>query len=210
MKLGFLLFCLFAISAPHMSGQEVIELKNPSFETDPPAAGFTPTGWINLGAADQTPPDIQPGFFQMTMPAQDGENYLGLSVRESNTWEGVGQRLTDFLKKGSEYTFSVWMTRSNDFVSAVVPSGDRGYEVKRFNAPTILKIWGYNTQTNQEELLAESQPVGHSKWVRFEFTLKPSLGDYDEIDLMAYYAHGFELHNGNLFLDNCSAIVKVH
>jgi len=57
-------------------------------------------------------------------------------------------------------------------------------------------------------LLAESQPVSHSKWVRFEFLLKPTQGDYNELDLMAYYAPGFEQTNGNLLIDDCSAIVK--
>ncbi len=205
-QIGLMLLVLFFVA--HIQAQRPIELKNPSFETNAPEPGKTPAGWINLGAADQTPPDIQPGFFGVKMPAQDANNYLGLVVRESNTWEGVGQVLTDYLKKDSAYTFSVWLSRSNELSSGVVVSD--GTDFKAFDAPTILKIWGFNTKTKQEELLGESQPVSHSKWVKYEFVLKPTLTDYDEIDLMAYYAYGHELKNGNLLIDNCSSIIKVH
>ena len=111
--------------------------------------------------------------------------------------------LLEPIKRDSEYAFSVWLTRTDTFRSAVVTNKQ---EIVNFNAPTILKIWGYNTKTEQEELLAESQPVSHSKWIRYDFVLKPSLSDFDELDLMAYYAPGFEQKNGHLLIDNCSDI----
>ncbi len=200
-----LLFFLICFPFGEMWGQKPIEINNPSFEADSPAANKVPSSWVNLGATDQTPPDIQPGFFQVNIPAQDGDAYLGLVVRENNTWEGVGQNLSDSMKKDSSYLFSLWLTRSNSYKSRTSSST----EPVTFNAPTILKIWGYNTKTKQEELLAESQPVSHSKWVRYEFLLKPTIGDFDELDLMAYYALGAERKNGNLLIDNCSAIQKI-
>jgi hypothetical protein len=78
-----------------------------------------------------------------------------------------------------------------------------------YNAPTILKIWGVNSQTQEEELLAESEAVSHSVWTKYTFILKPAVADFDEIDLMAYYAKGFEQKNGNLLIDNCSPITKI-
>jgi len=188
-----------------MWGQKPIELKNPSFEADEPSPNKVPTGWVNLGAADQTPPDIQPGFFQVIIPAQDGDAYVGLVVRENNTWEGVGQKLDRVLQKDSSYSFSLFLSRSNTLQSPTAETS----ELKRFNNPTVLKIWGFNTKTKEEELLADSQPVSHSKWVRYEFVLKPTLADFDELDLMAYYAPGFEQTNGNLLIDNCSAIETI-
>lgn len=183
-------------------GQKVIQLENPSFEADRPSCCIAPSGWINLGATDQTPPDIQPGFFRVELKAQEGDHYLGMVVRETNTWEGVGQKLNGSMKKDSSYRFSLWLTRSIVYSSPTRMST----EMTNFTAPTILKIWGYNTKTKQEELLAESQPVGHSKWTRFEFVLNPTVADFDELDLMAYYAPGYENKNGNLMVDNCSAI----
>jgi len=216
MKTCVVLLLLLTFPFGEIWGQKPINLKNPSFEADSPEAGKVPSEWINLGAADQTPPDIQPGSFGVTMPAQHGHTYLGLSVRKTGTWEGVGQRLNGFLKEGSSYSFSIWLTRSNVFKSPVAgdpeahdPNNPMVSKIQDFNNPTILKIWGYNTQTSQDELLAESQPVSHSKWVRYDFVLTPTLADYDELDLMACYAPGFEHTNGNLLIDNCSPIVKI-
>lgn len=189
-----------------VSGQVTIPLVNPSFEADQASAGVVPSGWINLGATDQTPPDIQPGWFGVEMKAQEGDTYLGLCVRENNTWEGVGQKLRGLLEKDSVYTFSIWLSRSNTYQSAT----SKSTALVNFNSPTVLKIWGYNTETKQEELLGESEPVSHSKWIQYEFMLSPKLADFDEIDLMAYYAPGQEQKNGNLLIDNCSAIKKLN
>jgi hypothetical protein len=195
-----ILFLLEGISA-----QERFDFKNPSFEKDKPAAGIVPEGWLNMGAPGESPPDIQPGFFEVNLKAQDGKTYLGLSTRDNNTWEGVGQRLDGFLQKDSSYTFSLYLARSNSFISRSRTTQKEA----TYNAPTILKIWGVNSVTQQEELLAESVPVSHSEWTLYTFTLKPGVADFDEIDLMAYYAPGFEQKNGNLLIDNCSEIVKI-
>lgn len=162
--------------------------------------GVVPDGWINLGVPDASPPDIQPGFFGVKEPAYHGKTYVGLATRDNNTWEGVGQKLSTPMLKDYVYEFRISLNRSNTYLSptplnpSLVP----------FNNPTVLKIWGYNTITQQEELLAESQPVSHSQWTRYTFLLSPKLADYDEIDLMADYAPGFEKTNGNLLIDNCS------
>lgn len=81
MKSCVALFLLLALPFGEMLGQKSIKLENPSFEADLPSPGKVPSGWVNLGAADQTPPDIQPGYFQVYMSAQDGNTYLGLVVR---------------------------------------------------------------------------------------------------------------------------------
>lgn len=178
-----------------------ITLKNASFEENESSPSVTPNGWLNVGALQTTPPDIQPGQFEVSLPATHGDRYVGLVTRDNNTWEGVGQVLNGSIKKGSSYAFSVWLSRSNVYMS-LTPSG----KMVNFNGPTVLRIWGYNTRTKRDELLAESAPVGHSKWVKYNFVLKPTLDDYDEIDLMAYYATGSELKPGNLLIDNCSDI----
>lgn len=195
---------LFLMLSLQGAAQEAFVLKNPSFEKDKPAVGIVPHGWLNMGAPGETPPDIQPGFFEVNLKAQDGKNYLGLATRDNNTWEGVGQRLDGYLQKDSSYTFSLYLARSNSFISISRTT----QKETSYTAPTILKIWGVNSQTQQEELLAESAPVSHSEWTLYTFTLKPTVADFDEIDLMAYYAPGFEQKNGNLLIDNCSAIVK--
>ncbi len=185
--------------------QDTIQLKNPSFEAKEAIPATTPVDWLNLGPAGETPPDIQPGWFAVDLAPQNGKTYLGLIVRENNTWELVGQRLSGFLRKDSVYTLSVYLARSQKFMSPTKTSREN----VKFNAPTILKIWGYNTRTEKEELLAESSAVSHSEWVKYTFSLKPTVDNFDELDLSSYYAPGFEKKNGNLLIDNCSPIIKV-
>ncbi len=197
---------LFLLILTTAQAQDIFELINPSFEINDPGAGLPPSGWIDLGLKTDTPPDRQPGRFEVILPAQDGELYVGMVVRENNTWEGLGQKLSGFLQKGSAYTFSIYLTRSQKYMSATKTSS----MPINFNAPTILKIWGYNTVTQQDELLAESSAVSHSEWTKYSFTLKPTVADFDELDLMAYYAPGFEKKNGNLLMDNCSDIVRIN
>ena len=200
-----LVFLGFMLSmSVQVEGQNSFQLNNHSFEVDETMAGVTPRGWIDLGLKSETPPDIQPGFFGVTSPAQDGKRYVGLVVRDNNTWEGVGQKLEGYLRKDSAYTFSVYLTRSQQYISATKTSTEH----VNYNAPTILKIWGYNTTTQKEELLAASTAVSHSEWIKYSFTLQPATGDFDELDLVAYYAPGFENKNGNLLIDNCSSIIK--
>lgn len=193
-----------SITSTVLMAQDVIKLKNPGFESER-GAGMVPEGWENMGPSDETPPDTQPGWFKVELEPAEGNTYLGLVVRERNTWEGVGQELDGWLRKDSTYTFSLYLNRSNSYMSPLAGGGGP----VSFVSPTILKIWGYNTINGKDELLAESLPPGHSNWVKYEFTFTPRNRDYNEIDLMAYYAPGFEQTNGNLLIDNCSDIVKV-
>ncbi len=204
---AFILFALsFLLQPGSVAAQDRIALKNPNFEVNVPQMGKTPTGWIDLGADNSSPVDIQPGFWDVSLPPQDGKAYVGMVVRENITWEGIGQVLEGWMRKDSTYTFSVWLAKSRIFMSATPNSNG---EILNFKAPTVLKIWGYNTETRAEELLAESQPVGIATWTKYTFTFTPRNADYNEIDLMAYYARGQEGKNGHLLLDNCSDIIKI-
>jgi len=188
-----------------LMAQDVIHLKNPSFDFDNMGgAGLVPKHWANLGTAEDTPPDIQPCCFEVSLKAKEGSYYIGLVVRENNTWEGLGQKLESLLLKDSVYTFSLWLARSNAYVANSRASG----KVVNFNSPTTLKIWGVNSKNKTEELLAETTAISHSLWMQYSFELAPTVDHFDEINLMAYYAKGYELKNGNLLIDNCSDIVK--
>ncbi|HMX39717.1 MAG TPA: hypothetical protein PK971_16115 [Saprospiraceae bacterium] len=192
------------LSAEGLQSQNIFYLQNPSFEADRPSAGRTPTDWINLGPETESPPDIQPGAFEAKAKAQDGKMYLGLVVRDNGSWEGVGQRLNGWLRKDSVYTFSLWLAHSPRYLSL----SRMTQKEANYNAPTMLKIWGVNNATQQEELLGETEAVGHSHWLRYVFTLSPKVADFDEINLMAFYAEGSLNTNGNLLIDNCSPIEK--
>ena len=194
--------------------QQVFRLKNPSFEEGPLGIGVIPKGWSNAGAIGESPPDLQPGHFDVFLPAAEGEHYLGLVTRNNNTWEGVSQRLDGFLIKDSIYTFSIFLARSSTYRSLTRMSStknNRDVEIQmpkmvNYEAPTILNIWGYNTETGQEELLVQSVPIEHTCWRQYTFVLKPQKGAYNQLDLMAYYVPGGNNMLGNLLLDACSDI----
>ncbi|HND88928.1 MAG TPA: hypothetical protein PK971_11400, partial [Saprospiraceae bacterium] len=50
-----------------LQGQKSINLKNPSFE-DKIKCCDPPIGWYNCGPSEESPTDVQPGMFQVTLP----------------------------------------------------------------------------------------------------------------------------------------------
>jgi hypothetical protein len=200
-----LVLALSILALPAAQAQDTLRLENPSFEDEFPRAGEVPAGWVNRGSAGETPPDIQPGQFNVYWPPEDGLTYMSLVVRDNNTWEGLGQKLNGRLQKDSAYRFSVALARSAQFLSRSRLTNDP----VAFGMSCVLQVWGANTATGQRELLAVSPPVPHSRWQRYEFELLPLEGSYDEIQLVAYYKENVvKAYNGNLLLDNCSAIVR--
>ena len=112
----FILVLLGSLSNHLEAQKNIINLNNPSFE-DRPRIGrndrMAPDGWYDCGAYGESAPDIQPSpnpkelFFAVTTPAQDGNTYMGMVVRQNETWEGVAQRLTRVIEGGKCYTFSL-------------------------------------------------------------------------------------------------------
>lgn len=186
-------------------GQDTIYIQNQSFEDEPGAAQI-PSGWNDCGAPNETPPDIQPGSFNVDKPAQDGNTYLGLVVRDNNTWEAVGQQLSSPLKKATSYYFSLYLCRTELLLSTSKVSGQ---EVN-YATPVKLRIWGGDAQCGKKELLAETAMVVNKEWQLYDFEFTPMLADWNFITFEAYYKTPVLFaYNGNILLDNCSAIVKI-
>lgn len=108
---------LFFQNAHAQSG--VIELENPSFEGAPRCGtinGPMPDGWMDCGFAGESVPDVHPeeygGSFQVDHPAQHGDTYLGMTVRDNDTWERVGQKLSSPMVAGTNYQFNIYLCRS--------------------------------------------------------------------------------------------------
>jgi len=162
MRTLFLLVCL--ISAVKIQAQDRILLRNPSFE-GPRGAGIEIPGWYNCGHASETPPDLQPGAFGCKLEAIEGKSYIGMSARETGTWESICQKLAAPLQSGENYTFSLWLARSVKYLS-----GARGYtEPKNFTEPLRLRIWGGEGYCDRGELLAQTTPVENTDWMPFVF-----------------------------------------
>jgi hypothetical protein len=107
------------------------------------------------------------------------------------------------MMKDSTYTFSLNLANFNWLVSVSRLTGNDAF----YFESTVLRIWGMNTVLNKRELLAESEAVDHGKWLHYTFDLTPKKADCDQIELVAYYAPGKDMTNGNLLIDNCSDIV---
>jgi len=186
-------------------GQDTIFLQNPSFE-DEAGAAQAPSGWYDCGTSGKTPPDIQPGVYKVEKTARDGDTYLGLVVRDNETWAAVGQQLAAPLKAATSYAFSLYLSRSELYVST---SKLTGQEINAAT-PVTLRIWGGEAECEKKELLAETGTVINKEWQRFDFELTPMQADYAFITFEAYYKTPVLFpYNGNVLLDNCSAIVKI-
>ena len=177
-----------------------ISLTNPSFE-DVPRCCEAPRGWNYCGPPDESPPDVQPGSFQVTKPAHSGDTYLSLVVRDNDTWEGVGQRLPTPLQVGQTYIFEAQLARAELFLSL---SRTTGREVN-YTTPVKLRIWGGSEFCDHAELLAESPLITTTQWNNYQFEMTPRKGAYLYLTLEAYYKERkWFSYNGNLLVDTIS------
>ena len=154
--LGF--FCLgFGYALDGQQAQEIF-IQNGSFE-DSPKCCDPPTAWENCGFKAETPPDVQPALddanrplFNVTKTAFAGNTYLGMVVRENDTYERVAQRLLQPMKKDVCYTFSIYLCRSETYLSA--SNRKEPDKLKEFTQPILLRIWGGDAYCHQKQLLA--------------------------------------------------------
>ncbi len=197
---GLLALITLACLPSLLNGQE-IRLTNPSFD-DGAKHSKTPYGWYNCGDEEESPPDIQPGFFEVEKKPQKGKSFLGLVTRDNDTQEGISQKLGYALKPGECYNFSLYLAKAANYISVSRTTNKE----ENFKEAIRLKIWGGNSQCGQVELLAETPPIANIAWKKFDFTFKPKKS-HKYIYLQADYKRGaFFPYNGNLLIDNCSSI----
>lgn len=183
----------------------VIKLVNPSFE-DLPKCCEAPTGWYNCGRSEESPPDIQPGSFQVSKAPSHGETYLGLVVRDNDTWEGVAQRLSRPLEANQCYEFSLDVCRAELYLSL---SRTTGEEVN-YVTPAKLRIWGGMGYCDKRELLYESALITNTRWLSTTMRLTPKTGGLSFIFIEAYFKTPTLFpYNGNILIDNASPIRQV-
>ena len=205
----FSILALFAFSIGELSAQgDPIYLTNSSFE-DMPRPGKQPRGWYDCGAInfpEETPPDVHPAIdipaFEVTKKAVDGDTYLGMVVRENDSWESVAQRLSKPLEPGKCYTFSIYLATSKIYKSSIRNSN----KIVNFTEPLKLRIWGGRGYCNKGERLAESALVTNSDWQEYQFKFEPTQrANY--IILEAFFkTPALVPPNGNILLDKASPI----
>lgn len=183
----------------------VIKLVNPSFE-DLPKCCEAPTGWYNCGDANETPPDIQPGTFQVSKAPSNGETYVGLVVRDNDTWEGIGQRISRPLEANKCYEFTLDVCRAELYLSFSRTTGEQ----VNYVTPAKLRIWGGMGYCDKRELLYESSLITNNRWLTTTMRLSPKTDGLSFIFIEAYFKTPTLFpYNGNILIDNASAIREV-
>lgn len=200
------LLIIFTLNSFGIIAQNVISFKNPSFEGKPRYSQL-PKNWRNCGFMEQTPPDTQPGAFEVTKPAFDGNTYVGMIVRKDGTWESFGQQLPKPLQGGFCYEFSLHLARSEQYLSL---SRKSRQDKINFNDPVKLRIWGGKDTCERTELLSQTNTIEHFDWQKYEFSLHPEKA----ITYLIFevFSPGKILGgaNGHLLIDAASDIVEIN
>ncbi len=188
-----------------------ILLTNPSFEDAAHigiVGGSGPSGWYDCPSkGGESAPDVQPGFWKVTRAPSNGSTYVGLVVRDRESWEGIGQRLTRQLEINQCYEFSLDLCKSETYMSPTTTSDP--VEVP-FGTPAKIIIWGGNGYCDKAEVLAQSTIITHTRWITYNFRLNPHKGNYSFIMIEAYYKTPVLFpYNGHVLIDNASAIKPI-
>jgi outer membrane protein OmpA-like peptidoglycan-associated protein len=192
-----------------VAGQKIIPLTNGSFE-DVPKQSQPPRGWGDCGFAGESPTDVHPAsdslsYWQVQQPAAHGNTYLGMVVRDNETYESISQYLPAPIRAGSCYEMTISLCKSKIYISQSRMTG----RTENYDEPTVIRIYGGTSICRHSELLYESPPIDNTEWEEFLVEFKPS-GDYRTITLEAFYKTPVLFpYNGNLLVDNASDIEKV-
>jgi len=198
-----------------------IEVKNGSFEGMPQQGqndrDLNIRGWVDCGINNfptASPPDLHQSstdslsYWENESRRAHGKTYLGMVVRDNESWESVSQRLESPLLAGQCYNVSIHLARSRTYKSA---SSSSRTILQNFTEPTVLRIWGSRGYCDaSSQLLAESEPIVNTEWEKFTFRLEPD-ANYQYITLEAFYETPLLVpYNGHILLDDMSHFEKVN
>ncbi len=183
---------------------DTIYLSNPSFE-DIPRHSHAPRGWYDCGFSTESPPDIQPSGFSVTKAAKDGNTYIGMVVRDNDTWESIAQQLSAPMVGGQCYAFSISLCRSELYLS---PSQITGREAN-YTTPARFRIYAGFDYCDRKFLLGETKEIISTRWLEYNFKFEPD-ANYTHIVIEAFYKTPTLFpYNGNVLVDNASSIVPI-
>lgn len=202
---------LFACPAP--SQDKPIYLLNPSFEGMPAAGTLNSPmlfGWQNCGQEGETPPDVHAkpkngnSLFGVTQEPFHGNTFLGMVVRDNNTWESISQKLEHPLQPGKCYELSIYLCRSKQYQSLSRLTNNP----MNLATPATLRLWAGRQPCAREEILASSPLITNTHWVKYRFEFEVH-DVYSCLTFEAFYETPDDLYNGNLLLDNISPLMVI-
>ncbi len=196
-----LILLLAACSEPQ---PQQIHLSNSSFEGTP-AAGSTPDGWTNCGDRGESPTDIQPGFFGVSLPAAEGRTYLSMVVRETDKLEGLSQALPTPMKPRVEHSLWLSLAQSDSFSSPALNLEGK-LKTANFSQPIVLRLYGGMKSCERRELLAQTPVIGHREWKPYLLKWQPSAA-HTHLMLETFYdTTRVQSYNGHILVDHLSEI----
>lgn len=197
----FLFLTIFKANAQ----EEIVYLTNPSFE-DIPRHSRAPRGWIDCGFDGESDVDVHPsGAFSVIKQPKEGNTYLGMVVRDNDTWERVSQPLSSPMVAGSCYDFSIYLSKSETYISVSKLTDNPA----NYNTAAKLRIYGGNNACDRAEMLAESNLIVHTRWIEYRFKFEPK-ADYSYILFEAFFnTPTLFPYNGNLLLDAASNLTLI-
>lgn len=205
-----LLWCAFLPLALFAQKEEKpIVLTNPSFEELPRAGtvnGKGPLGWQDCGQKGESVPDIQPGAFEVTKAPNHGNTYLGMVVRDNNTWESISQFLPGLLEVNKCYEMTLDLCKSMTYMSQSRATGQK----VNYSVPVKLRFYGGNNSCARQELLYETPLVTEDYWMEYYVSFSPKRTSYNYLIIEAYYQTPVVFpYNGNILVDNLSPIQPI-
>lgn len=167
-------------------GQTQELLRFPSFELDTLSKHWR-------GCNFNTSPDHQPRQMGVNLEAKNGKRYVSLVARDNNTFEDIGQVLTEPLMRGQLYSLQLDLAYSDDYISS-------------FKNPIKLKVWLGKDTCEKDELIWKSPTIAHENWEPYQFNFSPS--DSDKMGYIYFEAAyvGSERYDGNILIDNLSLL----
>ena len=168
-----------------------------------------PRGWQDCGFPGETAVDVQPdpmNQFQVRKAPQNGNTYLGMVVRDNDTWERVSQQLSSPMVAEQCYEMRIHLARSEVYLSL---SRINDNQRANYITPAKLRIWGGFDDCDQAELIGETSLVTNYRWLEYIVKLEPSQ-NYTHVVFEAFYnTPTLFPYNGNVLLDNASALVPI-
>ncbi len=170
---------------------------NPSFE-GPPALGMPPPPWQICN--ESSTPDTQPGFWNVSSPAAEGNTYISMVCRGdssalANQVEACTQQLASPLEAGQEYHITVELMNSDQFGHLKNDGDWLSYDI-----PTTLRVSGGNSYCDTQEFIGQIGPVGAFDWVEWEHCFVAQ-SNMSHITLEADYIPD-TTYFGVIFVDN--------
>ena len=127
-------------------------------------------------------------------------------TRDIFTFESISQQLSTYLLGGQCYQFSIYINRSEFYLS----TSQKTTQAANYIKPIILRVWGGNDHCIKIEQLAVSETNTSSNWEQHTFIFRPTK-KHTHLLLEAYYEMPVSIpYNGHILLDNASSIIPLH